>query len=131
MFAHFTQGSNNLRRSASFYDALLAPLGITRTDSEIDNAEIVCYCSEQTDVPRFFIVTPFNDQPATVGNGSMIAFTAANQQQVEQCYQGGMDNGGTDEGPPGNRPHYTDGYFGAYLRDPDGNKVHVVYRGDL
>jgi len=42
-----------------------------------------------------------------------------------------MQSGGTDEGAPGNRPEYSEGYYGAYLRDPDGNKVHIVYRGDL
>ena len=61
----------------------------------------------------------------------MIAFRATNREQVDQCYQNGISNGGTDEGPPGNRPQYADGYYGAYLRDPDGNKLHIVYRGDL
>jgi len=130
VFAHFTQGSNDLLRSVAFYDALLAPLGIARRESEVDN-QVACYIDQNNALTRFFIVAPFNDKPATVGNGSMIAFIAANQQQVVQCYQGGMDNGGTDEGPPGNRPQYTDGYYGAYLRDPDGNKVHIVHRGDL
>ncbi len=130
MFAHFTQGSNNLQRSVGFYDALLAPIGITRQDTVI-NDEVVCYISTEADLPRFFVVAPFDNKKATVGNGSMIAFNAKSQEQVDQSYSGGINNGGTDEGAPGNRPQYTDGYYGAYLRDPDGNKIHIVYRGDL
>jgi len=130
VFAHFTQGSNDLQRSASFYDALLAPLGVTRRDTTI-NDEVICYLGTETDLPRFFVVTPFDNKRATIGNGSMIAFTANSQEQVDQSYNGGLTNGGADEGAPGNRPQYTDGYYGAYLRDPDGNKVHIVYRGDL
>lgn len=130
MFAHFTQGSNNLPAAARFYDALLAPLGISRRDNVI-NEEIMCYVSDDTALPKFFVVAPYNNKPASVGNGSMIAFVAANQQKVDKSYSDGIANGGTDEGAPGNRPQYTDGYYGAYLRDPDGNKVHVVYRGDL
>lgn len=130
MFAHFTQGSNNLQRSVGFYDALLAPLGITRREAEI-NDEVVCYISAEENLPRFFVVAPFDNKAATVGNGSMIAFNAGSQEVVDKSYSDGINNGGTDEGPPGNRPQYTDGYYGAYLRDPDGNKVHIVYRGDL
>lgn len=46
-------------------------------------------------------------------------------------YDAGLAAGGADEGAPGERPHYAPGYYGAYLRGPDGNKVHLVYRGDL
>ena len=73
---------------------------------------------------------PFDDKPASVGNGSMVAFNATNRSEVDRSYQAGMANGGTDEGPPGERPDYAKGYYGAYLRDPDGNKIHIVFRGD-
>jgi len=100
VFAHFTQGSNDLQRSASFYDALLAPLGVTRRDTTI-NDEVICYLGTETDLPRFFVVTPFDNKRATIGNGSMIAFTANSQEQVDQSYNGGLTNGGADEGAPG------------------------------
>jgi catechol 2,3-dioxygenase-like lactoylglutathione lyase family enzyme len=61
----------------------------------------------------------------------MVAFLASSQEAVVQAYQAGLAKGRTDEGPPGLREHYGIGYFGAYLRDPDGNKVHITYRGDL
>lgn len=129
MFAHFTQGSNDLPRAIRFYDALLAALNIKRRESA-DNVEIVCYQGNDTDSPGFFVCIPFDDKPASVGNGAMVAFRAENKSQVDNSYQAGMANGGTDEGPPGERPHYAKGYYGAYLRDPDGNKIHIVFRGD-
>ena len=134
MFAHVTQGSNNLSESVVFYDALLTPLGISRANNtnpaEITD-EIVCYLHPENDGSRLFVVTPFDDKRATSGNGSMIAFRAASREQIDESYHNGISCGGTDEGPPGDRPLYAEGYYGAYLRDPDGNKIHVVYRGDL
>lgn len=61
----------------------------------------------------------------------MIAFSAPSIAAVDTAYAAAMAFGGVDEGEPGARPHYGEGYYGAYMRDPDGNKVHVVYRGDL
>lgn len=61
----------------------------------------------------------------------MVAFLALSPEAVNSSYAAGLSTGGADEGAPGPRPHYGFGYYGAYLRDPDGNKVHVVHRGDL
>lgn len=82
-------------------------------------------------LPRFYAYQPFDRQPASAGNGSMLAFLAADELAVKRAYAAGLLAGGCSEGEPGERAHYGKGYFGAYLRDPDGNKVHVVYRGDL
>jgi hypothetical protein len=60
----------------------------------------------------------------------MIAFLARSPEAVEQAYAAAMASGGIDEGSPGPRPHYEPGYFGAYLRDPDRNKLHIVHRSD-
>jgi catechol 2,3-dioxygenase-like lactoylglutathione lyase family enzyme len=74
---------------------------------------------------------PFNRELATVGNGSMVAFLAPNIDAVRKAFAAGIEAGGKTEGEPGERPNYGAGYYGAYIRDPDGNKVHIVYRGDL
>jgi predicted lactoylglutathione lyase len=74
---------------------------------------------------------PRDGLAATPGNGSMLAFHAETPDSVRTAYTGGILLGGTDEGTPGERPWYGEGYYGAYLRDPDGNKLHIVYRGDL
>jgi len=61
----------------------------------------------------------------------MVAFEASSKDAINVAYMAGMNAGGTDEGPPGPRDRYGVGYYGAYLRDPDGNKIHIVYRGDI
>lgn len=104
MYSHVTVGTWNLSRARRLYDALLL---------------------------RFYVYCPRDGLPATVDNGSMAAFLAPTTEAVKASWDSGIPNGGTDEGAPGARPQYGEGYFGAYLRDPDGNKVHIVYRGEL
>jgi hypothetical protein len=76
-------------------------------------------------------LTTFDKQPTSVGNGSMVAFLAATPAAVDTAYAAGSSAGGADTGSPGPRTHYGDGYYGAYLRDPDHNKVHLACRGDI
>jgi predicted lactoylglutathione lyase len=61
----------------------------------------------------------------------MVAFLAAFEVAADEAYAAGIAAGGASEGLPGERPDYGKGYYGAYLRDPDGNKPHIVHRGDL
>lgn len=132
MFSHLMLGARDLALMTAFYDALLRPLGIERRPSEPDSGPPgSVWLQPGTAMPQFFVQAPFDGQPATVGNGGMVAFLAADPGTVDRAYAGGMAAGGTDAGPPGPRPHYGDGYYGAYLRDPEGNKVHVVHRGDV
>ncbi|WP_043441499.1 VOC family protein [Cupriavidus sp. HPC(L)] len=132
MFSHVTVGVADLSRAGRFYDALLTPLGLRQRRVMPDGGPpALCWIQPGEALPRFYAYIPFNGQPATAGNGTMVSFLAPSPQAVEQAYAAAMAAGGTDEGPPGPRPHYGEGYFGAYLRDPDGNKVQVVHRGDL
>lgn len=132
MFSHVTVGVGDLERAAHFYDALLAPLGLCQRDvTEDDGPPARCWIDPASPLPRFYTYSPFNRQPASAGNGSMVAFLAASPGAVDAAYAAGMAAGGADEGRPGERLHYGKGYYGAYLRDPDGNKIHIVHRGDL
>ncbi len=132
MFSHITVGTQNLERAGRFYDAVLFPLGLKRRVITPDGGPAaLCWVTAQSPLPRFYVYSPFNGEAATAGNGGMVAFLAPSEEAVNEAYTGGMACGGADEGRPGLRPHYGDGYFGAYLRDPDGNKLHIVYRGDL
>jgi len=68
----------------------------------------------------------FDASEAAAGNGWMAAFLCEAKEQVHACYEAALASGGTDEGPPGERPWRPD-YYGAYVRDPDGNKLHFVW----
>lgn len=132
MFSHVTVGSNDFAKSAAFYDAVLAPIGLRRRKVEPDGGpKALCWELNRGGLPRFYVYQPFDGAPASNGNGAMIAFLASCEDAVVKAYNAGLGAGGASEGAPALRAHYGQGYFGAYLRDPDGNKVHVVYRGDL
>ena len=132
MFSHVTVGCNDLEAACAFYDAVLIPIGLQRREVTPDGGPTAaCWVSPLVPLPRFYVYTPFDRMPAVVGNGCMVAFMAPSAEAVNRAYAAGMATGGADEGAPGPRPHYGIGYYGAYLRDPDGNKVHIAFRGDL
>lgn len=132
MFSHVTVGTNDLERASRFYDALLTPLGLKRRAVVPDGGPAsACWVSPDRALPRFYVYTPLDGEPARAGNGSMVAFLAPTVAAVDAAYRSGIEAGGSDAGGPGPRPRYGAGYYGAYLRDPDGNKLHVVRRGDL
>jgi catechol 2,3-dioxygenase-like lactoylglutathione lyase family enzyme len=132
MFSHVTVGCTDLARAVAFYDALLLPLGLRQRPVTPDGGPpSACWIDPGRTLPRFYVYVPFDRKPATVGNGSMVAFLAPSTDAVDAAYAAGMQHGGTDEGLPGPRERYGAGYYGAYIRDPDGNKIHVVFRGDL
>ncbi|MGV0908415.1 VOC family protein [Martelella sp. FOR1707] len=130
MFSHVTLGTNDIECAARFYDAVLTPLGLEQRPVEPDGGPAArCWIVKGRPLPRFYIYEPFDGAKATAGNGTMVAFEAASVAAVDAAYRAGLSCGGRDAGAPGPRPHYGDGYYGAYLRDPDGNKVHFVFRG--
>jgi catechol 2,3-dioxygenase-like lactoylglutathione lyase family enzyme len=132
MFSHVTVGCRDLGRATAFYDAVLTPLGLVRRAVTPDGGPpAACWVQPGRLLPRFYVYIPFDRRPASAGNGGMVAFLAPSPAAVEAAHAAGLAAGGADEGAPGPRPHYGEGYHGAYLRDPDGNKVHLAYRGDL
>lgn len=131
MFSHITVGVTDLARAGRFYDAILSPLGLQRLPMEPDGGpDALCWTGAER-LPEFFAHQPFDGAPPSAGNGSMVAFLAPDAAAVDAAHAAGLAAGGTDEGGPGPRPHYGPGYYGAYLRDPDGNKVHLAVRGDI
>ncbi|MGD1886834.1 MAG: VOC family protein [Cohaesibacteraceae bacterium] len=132
MFSHVTVGCSDLDRAAAFYDAVLLPIGLVRRPVIPDGGPAAaCWIVPEQQLPRFYVYLPFDRQPASAGNGSMVAFTAPSPAAVDTAYKAGLAAGGSSEGEPGPRDRYGEGYYGAYLRDPDGNKVHVTFRGDI
>lgn len=125
MFSHITVGTSKLTRAMKFYDAVLAPLGWKRTRTFKIAASYGPDGYSGVNEP-FWIVRPFDGEAATAGNGAMVAFEAATRSAVDKSYAAALAAGGKDEGPPGLREHYHQNYYGAYVRDPDGNKLCVV-----
>lgn len=128
MLAYAMVGTNDLEKAGKFYDAVLAPLGITRSvtlKNEIGYAPAVPVGAGRQ--RRFYVCTPYNRERATFGNGTDIAFEAPSRAAIDAFHAAALANGGTCEGPPGVRAHYAPNFYTAYVRDPDGNKLNAVY----
>ena len=122
MYSHTTIGANDLVRARAFYDAVFAPLGLEIRYS----GDGMIGWGLPGGRPQFLVVRPFDAGAPSAGKGSMIALLAPKRSVVDACYAAAMEQGGTDEGGPGLRPHYHSNYYGAYFRDLDGNKLCVV-----
>lgn len=125
MFSHVFFSVGDFDRALRFYDAVMSSLGIERRFCDPEKPWAGWHSAGETR-PFFVICQPFDGQPHHPGNGQMVAFAAASRAAVRATYRQALDNGGTCEGPPGLRPHYHEHYYGAYFRDPDGNKLCVV-----
>ena len=99
MFAYVTLGTNNLERAGQFYDALLREMGAGRV-IEMPNA---IFWATGAGSPMLSAITPADGNPATIGNGVMVALAAENPASVDKLYQKALDLGATDEGEPGRR----------------------------
>lgn len=125
MYSHVTVGASNMNRAMRFYDAVLAPLGLKRKRTF---KIAISYAPENfsgTNEP-FWVLRPYDKKDATPGNGAMVAFEAPTHAAVDAFHAAALAGGGTDEGPPGLRTHYHPDYYGAYVRDPEGNKLCAV-----
>ncbi len=121
MFSHVTLGTNDPRRARAFYDAVMPVIGHPLLFAFGDTIAF----GEATG-PKLFIGPPFDGQPAASGNGPHVAFIVEDRPLVDAFHAAALAAGGTDEGAPGLRPHYHPNYYGAYVRDPDGNKLQAV-----
>jgi catechol 2,3-dioxygenase-like lactoylglutathione lyase family enzyme len=120
MIHHVSVGTNDLDRSRRFYDAVLPVVGLRFLAADEEGL------GYGGGTMTFSVQIPADGQPATVGNGSHICFAAETREMVDRFYEAALANGGTDEGAPGLRPKYDAHYYGAFFRDPDGNKIEAV-----
>lgn len=125
MFSHVFLGVTDFERALAFYQPLMACLEVPRRFCDPDRPW-AGWQTPETTRPLFVIGKPYDQQPHTPGNGQMVAFTAASRAMVDAAYMVALALGGTSEGEPGLRPQYHEHYYGAYFRDPDGNKLCVV-----
>jgi len=115
-------GTDDLEKSKQFYDAVLGALGIDEGKRDKDR-----YFYRSGGL-AFGINKPIDGEPTTHANGGTIGFAAANPEQVHAFHEAGLAAGGsTCEDPPGLRARGTGGYYLAYLRDPDGNKICALH----
>ena len=120
MIHHVSIGTNDLKRAKAFYDPLMSLVGfrllkLSDKAAHYGGSDIM-----------FSLESPVNGLPATAGNGVHIAFQAPDRETVRRFHQTAIANGATDEGGPGIRENYNANYYGAFVRDLDGNKIEAV-----
>ena len=118
MIGYVTLGTNDLPRAAKFYDALLAEIGARRFMEE----ERFIAWAVSPQAPSLGICKPFNGQPATAGNGTMVSLVVDSSQKVDRLHAKALELGASDEGPAGPRGET---FYAGYFRDLDGNKLNV------
>jgi catechol 2,3-dioxygenase-like lactoylglutathione lyase family enzyme len=118
MLHHVSVGVRDVARAAQFYDPVLAALGYKRV------MEFMPYGIGYGDThPEFWVQLPADRSVATVGNGVHIGFAAKSKEAIHAFHRAALAAGGTNEGDPGPRPDYGPTYYGAFVRDRDGNKL--------
>lgn len=122
MIGYVTLGTNDLPRAARFYDALLATLGAKRL---MEFGSFIAW-GTGPDAPMLAVTVPYDKQPASVGNGVMVALQVESKAKVDAVYQKALELGARDEGPAGPRG---DGFYAGYFRDLDGNKLNAFFMG--
>jgi predicted lactoylglutathione lyase len=120
MIGYVTVGTNDLERAVKFYDELFALLGAGRF---MEEDSFVAWASSPQ-APGFAASKPFDGNPATVGNGTMVALVVDSTELVHTVYDKAIELGATDEGAPGPRG---EGFYAGYFRDLDGNKLNVFH----
>lgn len=122
MIGYVTLGTNDFPRAAAFYDALCGELGAARV---METDHFIGWGTAM-DQPMLMLFLPHDGKPATVGNGVMVALRAGSKEDVDRLHAKAMELGAANEGDPGPRG---DGFYGAYFRDLDGNKLNLFHIG--
>jgi predicted lactoylglutathione lyase len=122
MIGYVTLGANDIQRAAKFYDALLGSIGAKRM---MENDHFIAW-SAPGGGPALSVIKPFDQKPATVGNGVMVALAMDSRAKVDALYKKAIELGAKDEGAPGPRG---DNFYAGYFRDLDGNKLNAYVIG--
>lgn len=124
MLDHIGIAVADAARSKAFYDAALAPLGISMimgVTPEQTESGGAAYGFGKDDNPFFWV-----GDNERVGEGTHVAFTVPTRAEVDAFHKAALAAGGNDHGGPGLRPHYHPNYYGAFVLDPDGNNIEAV-----
>jgi len=117
MLGYTTIGTSDMNRAVAFYDALLAEIGA----KQLFGMDRIKFYGTSTDAAMLALCIPYDEQPHQRGNGWMVAIPGGSKEGVDKLYAKALELGATDEGAPGDRiPNV---FYGAYVRDLDGNKL--------
>ena len=117
MIGYVTIGVNDMEKAKSFYTELLSPLGA----KVLMDMGRIAMIGTGMDAPMLAVCVPYNEGDPAPGNGNMVALNPGSKENVDKLYHKAIELGATDEGEPGQR--IDDVFYGAYFRDPDGNKM--------
>ncbi|MEM7212790.1 MAG: VOC family protein [Pseudomonadota bacterium] len=124
MIAYVTVGADDIVLAKRFYSALLPALGYGLEEGpEGLSYALPVEPGQSVALPEFYVKPTYDGNPASSGNGAMIAFEASTQTQVRDLHAAALAAGGFDEGRPGFRASYGARFYVGYLRDPQGNKI--------
>ena len=121
MIGYVTIGTADMEKAKAFYVTLLEDLGASVL---MDIGRFAAIGAPGG--PMLAVCTPYNEEAPNPGNGNMVAISPGSTEMVDKLYAKALALGGTDEGEPGQR---MDGFYGAYFRDPDGNKMCFFHMG--
>ena len=117
MLAYTTIGTSDMDRAVAFYDALLAEIGA----KQLFGMDRIKFYGTSTDQSMLALCIPYDEKPHERGNGWMVAIPGGSKEGVDRLHAKALELGATDEGAPGDRiPNV---FYGAYVRDLDGNKL--------
>lgn len=127
IISHVSLGTRDIERAVAFYDVVLATVGASRKEVvELEDQGLVAVAYGKQ-LPEFWIQIPDNENPAAVGNGVHVGFTAPDIQSVHTFHKTALVHGGKNNGLPGPRPQYGEPYYGCFVLDPDGNKIEASF----
>jgi catechol 2,3-dioxygenase-like lactoylglutathione lyase family enzyme len=125
MIGYVTIGTNDLEKARAFYDQLMPEFGASALSVQPNRT----FYGTGMDRPFLAVTQPFDGEPATFGNGTMVALPAGTRADVDRIHAKALELGAVDEGAPGFRFDPGQGLYFAYFRDPDGNKLAVFKIG--
>ena len=123
MIGYVSLGTNDIDRAAEFYDALFKEIGAGRF---MESEKFIAWAVAPGQ-PAVSVTKPFDGNAATVGNGVMVALAVSSREMVDALHKKALELGGQDEGAPG--PRGDSGFYAAYFRDLDGNKLNAFHMG--
>ena len=121
IISHVSIGTNDFEAAIAFYDRVLATVGCKRM---MEHPGAIAYGKQ---FPEFWVNIPFNNEAASVGNGTHVGFIAPNKEAVDAFYEVAIAAGAAEDGAPGGREEYGKPYYGCFVRDLDGNKIEAAF----